>query len=1673
MAELKFRVSADWEEVQRLRNEISKLKQEIGRTDAVQNPAAFNTLNEKLQRTSKELDGVTTKIAQTSATMETDFKKRIFDASQSVNKFTEEIIKQKKIVAETKDDVRELSEQYRFLSKYERTTSPIGDKLRSAKNALSEQKYALFLLTQEQATARLSVKKLRDEYALFREEGGGTAQTMDLLNSKLKGIGATIFGGMGLKELASRIISVRAEFESMETSLKVLLGGSEERLGKIMGQIKEYALVSPLNTKDMVGAVQMMISFGIEAEKSIDYLKAIGDISMGDTGKFNSLALAFSQMSSAGKLMGQDLMQMVNAGFNPLEEISRKTGKSIGELKNEMSKGAISSKMVQDAFISATSAGGKFFGMADEGSKTLNGQISMLQESFDMMFNELGSKGEGAIMTAVQAGTYLVENYQTIGKVLLGLIETYGVYKTALVVDAALKGGLVAAESASIVVKKLHAAVTWAQTAAQTALNTVMLMNPYVAAGAALIALCGIIYTFIDTTTAATEAQKHLNEANDEVEKSTAKEMNKLDGLCEVLETTKKGSKEWKAAKDAIISQYGQYDSKLAAEIERTGTLTSSYNNLTDAIRRSIAARQLKQFYDTTVKDSEDRKQENRKIIYDKISSEYGRQTTKVLMQNVAEYERTKDESVLQRVLQYKKKGGKWQSKTVRQMLLDTGVYDASQIFKAIGNNVREDKAVREATQDYLDMNNLTWEDYNETVYGIKKTSKTPPKSDNSNNNWKQEVKKARSEWQKEHKEVERLKKSGKATVKDIEQAQQKEQAASEKYKKLTGTTPEKENKAASTAQRNAEREAKKRAAEAKKLHKEQQRVAEQEAKNREAMFELNTSKHEKLENERIKLAEAQEEERIAAITDAGEKERAAYQLQYDKTIRQIQKQAEDLRKAKYEENKKEWELNNTDKTKVYSDTEEGGKGYKGVSLNQDEESYLQALINKADKEYENQRKKWQQEEINTLNEYLKEYGSFEEKKLAITKEYEEKIRNAHSVGERATLEMQRDKEIEKAKEDNLNANIDWSGVFSNLQGHTKKYLQGLKDQLQDLLGSGNLPIDQMSVISDKINAIDDELGKQQGIWDYVGEKAREHNRLLKEAADAQERLNIAKANEATAQLGVNAIKSDIQKQLSAAGIDMGIDEISTSSLNGKIDLTDDKFKGMAGTLQKLAVAEGRLADARIKTIDATNKARQAEDKAEINPAQKIADWFSDAQKFIEDKGIDQLPDLLDSIGLGKVGGKVSKGLDAFNSATGAAADFASGNYIGAALKSISAIKSFGSMLGIGGGNEEKVARTTERLTKSNEFLKTSIDSLKNSIDKSNGIKAIDSYQKAVDNQKQVIENTMSILKAQMGYHSAHHSNAYYWNLSKSDYDAINATLAKFAKDNPNVETKRESVNSLKDIYELTPEQMKAIADEQVKIWQKMLEQGKYDKSEYWQKYIELAGKLEELTEKVSENLTQITFKSLHDDFVSKIMDMKVTAADFADNFTEMMSKAWTNAAVADLMDADLKNFYAKWSKKMQKKDENGNRVNFSKDDIDEMRKEYQELADQALKLRDTMSQITGYTGDSSQKATANGVSSITYEQANNIVALTTAGNVSRDQIKDVTTVKLSSIDTSMRALHLINVEQRSIADETRTILANSYLELQGIHDDTSAMNKTLKSMSSDMSDIKRKLKDM
>lgn len=802
-------------------------------------------------------------------------------------------------------------------------------------------------------------------------------------------------------------------------------------------------------------------------------------------------------------------------------------------------------------------------------------------------------------------------------------------------------------------------------------------------------------------------------------------------------------------------------------------------------------------------------------------------------------------------------------------------------------------------------------------------------------------------------------------------------------------------------------------------------------------------------------LADKSSQVYIDSLQNGYEKERKQRELNHKKELDDLEKYKRDFLQKKISDAKQIFEEDPKNKGKKFNAA--------SVTLTQDEQDKFDKMRSDTLKKHANEDKEYQRKQTESLNGYLKEYGTFEEKKLAITHDYEDRIRKVSSVGEKAILEMQRDKEIEKIKNDDLQSSIDWNGVFSDLQGHTKQYLQGLRKQLQNLLNTGDLPIDQMQIISDKINTIDDELGKQQGIWDFIGERTREHNRLLKEAADAQERLNIARSEEAKANLDVFSAQSNVQKELASQGVNLDIKDISTTSLNGKIDLADEKFKDVAPLLQKLAVAEGKLTEARKKTIDATNKAKLAEDAAKRKQAQVVSDWFSGVQDFIAKKGIDQIPDLLDSVGLGKAGDKIAKGLDGVNSAAGAAADFATGNYVGAVLNSVSAIKSFGSALSIGGGNENQVAETTERLTKSNETLADRIDDLSEVIGNSAGAKAVNAYETALKAQEEINKNQMEILKAQMGYHGSHHSNAKYADDRKIASYNRDAQLAFKAAG-----VDMSTISGLKSIYNLTPEQLKAIKDFAPDLWNYITTVGKYDKSKYWDGVVEQAGKAAELTEQIQNNLTQTSFSSLRDSFLDTLMDMDSDASDFSKAFENMLFKSLINTNVLnDEFDSWLKQFQEKWANKVK-----GGTM--SQTDWNSYAEEWNAKRHELAVMRDNIAKSVGYTGVSiDQKATTNGLSQISYEQATNLIALTTAGNISRDQIKDVLlSQKLSSIDLSLTGISLIGKDTVSIADETRTILANSYMELKEINENTGVSAKCLTQIDENINSMNRLIKE-
>lgn len=583
MAVLSFKVQADYEKVVRLREEIAKLENQLksfGRNTPLNEIKAVES---KLADAKSQFTAITTEAAKAGATIDSGFKAKIYSASQAVNDLTAKIIKQKSVVKNVEFDVKRLGEAYQkaLKSGSGNKASEMKAEYDAAKKALQEEKAALFGLTQEKATATLATKRLKDEYNAFKKEAKETTDASNGFSLSLGKIAGLVGGAAALKQLASQIVSVRGQFQDMETAIETLVG--KDMANKLMPQIKEMAKISPLTMTDIVGAEKMMLGFNIEADKTIDYLKALSDVSMGNSQKFNSLTLAFSQMSAAGRLMGQDLNQMINAGFNPLQVISEKTGKSIAQLKEEMSKGAISAEMVQQAFLDATAAGGKFYNMSENASKTINGQISMMQDAMDAAFNEIGTKTEGIIIKSIKAATSLIQNYEKIGKVLVGLVTTYGAYRTAVFLATAATSKHTIAEIALTNVRI-------AARKAQMALNAAMLTNPYVALATVVAGLTAAIVLNADSMSASAQAHKQYNERLEEANRIEEDRKNKVTENLNIARDDAEATGQRVEALEYLKSQYPSIFEKYDLEKLKLADIVDLKREIAELDRQAATA---------------------------------------------------------------------------------------------------------------------------------------------------------------------------------------------------------------------------------------------------------------------------------------------------------------------------------------------------------------------------------------------------------------------------------------------------------------------------------------------------------------------------------------------------------------------------------------------------------------------------------------------------------------------------------------------------------------------------------------------------------------------------------------------------------------------------------------------------------------------------------------------------------------------------------------------------------------------------------------------------------------------------------------------------------------------------------------------------------------------------
>ena len=458
------------------------------------------------------------------------------------------------------------------------------------------------------------------------------------------------------------------------------------------------------------------------------------------------------------------------------------------------------------------------------------------------------------------------------------------------------------------------------------------------------------------------------------------------------------------------------------------------------------------------------------------------------------------------------------------------------------------------------------------------------------------------------------------------------------------------------------------------------------------------------------------------------------------------------------------------------------------------------------------------------------------------------------------------------------------------------------------------------------------------------------------------------------------------------------------------------------------------MAEARKKTAKATAEAKNKEDGAKRSSAQSIADWFTDAQEFITKKGIDELPGLFENLGMGGVAKKASEGLSAFNDASGAAADFASGNYIGALTKGVSALQNFTSVLGIGGDNTAKMQKKIDELNLRNDVLAKRLEELNDTLQSTNSITgAQDVYKEAVELIKAEEKNSSSAMIAEAKKHGT-------WRSSLNSSVDDNRVWKESMKQVSNILGKK--ITSSKDFLSLSAGEMKKIRNTDKELFMSILNEyrkeggkgGRSDKlpdmiQDYIDKY---ADAINDLTEQLQEKFTQMSFDDLENSFFDTLMDMSKDVEDFTDDFSKYLMRAVLKAKVGDLLDKDLKEFYDEWSKLA----EDG----LSQTEIDYLNQKYNDLIKKGLELRNEASKITGYTGEgTSQSATSGGWQSMGQDTADELngrfTALQIAGeNISSNMIATVAymeTIVATGISTNGAVLEIRNM----------MIMTNSYLE--------------------------------
>lgn len=970
-----------------------------------------------------------------------------------------------------------------------------------------------------------------------------------------------------IKELVSNITKVRGEFQQLEVAFETMLG-SAEKARTLMSQLTQTAATTPFGLEDVAQGAKQLLAYGFEAEKVNETLIRLGDIAAGLSVPLNDLVYLYGTTMAQGRLYTQDLNQFTGRGIPMIGELAKQFGVAESKVKELVEAGKVGFPEVQKVIEGLTDEGGKFGGLMEAQSKTITGQISNIEDAISMMLNEIGQQNEGIINTTLSGVSHVIENYERFGRILLGLVATYGVYKTAIMTVTAAKGWATAAEA-------LHYNWLLLVEKAQKMLNATMLANPYVLV-ATLIA--GVVAAMVSMKTEAErlkEAEEAYEAQKQKVIEAEEEHKRKIEELCSIAGDEAVSTDTRREALNKLEQKYPDIFAKYDTEYEKLKnikkikeeialldgqkSITNPVNELKrveDRIKELEAKKATERWEETNGSGtrmrktgglSSDEEIELKNLLGKKgtLSTQirkngvnaYFENLTGVSNETLAQQIRQRETLLANMTMQEKKYG-----KITQGNAALTGTYSRDELQYQL-NKLRSEQNRRNKPVD----SSSDW------VASAKRKYQTALKAyndfikDTSNNLTQEEFEKK---------------------AKDLKDAVDTAKKEYDKVKPGTDSDADKEKKKREKTEREAER---------------RKQVSE------------------KLGQE---LAELQRE------NDAAEIEAMDEGLQ--KKLRQIDNDYQ-ARKNEIDKQESDWKRKN----------KEAGRG---EELSEEQQS----AIDNANELNEAKRQRSvadaYREEFKAMQEHLRAYGTYQQQKLAITEEYAEKIRKASSDSEKHYLGVERDSLLAGVEAQELKANIDWSVVFGEFGSMFHELIAPELEKAKAYTRTDefrNADHDSQEALISAIRQMEQSLGGADKVsFKKLGAEITAYQKSLADLKQAQEDYESAYADLSEAQRNyIQTVQSgtkeeqDIAKtaldtaQINADAAAENVSSMQTVASEAQRAMTDTATtlkSSMDGVVEGLRqIASGSLSGAYEGLIKFGNSA----EKSEANLATHSARW--------------------------------------------------------------------------------------------------------------------------------------------------------------------------------------------------------------------------------------------------------------------------------------------------------------------------------------------------------------------------------------------------------------------------------------------------------------------------------